>query len=87
MEWFLDKKINGRDYCVTISSEGAAGSIYTTYAYVTKIQDKFVSFSFILLATQCDNFDEPEKSACKSERATFSVDNFIDQIIQTTQIN
>ncbi|HEV7424641.1 MAG TPA: DUF3298 domain-containing protein [Candidatus Paceibacterota bacterium] len=87
----LDKKINGRDYCVTMSSEGAAGSTYTNYAYATKIQNKFVSFSFVLRAPNCDNYgdnyNDPQQTACKTERTTFSIDNLIDQIIQTTKIS
>lgn len=78
--------INGRDYCVTKSVEGAAGSIYIQYAYATEVEDKVLYFTFTLQAVQCGNFDTEEKNACEAERTTFNLDSLVDQIVQTTKL-
>jgi len=75
--------IDGRDYCVTKETEGAAGSIYTQYAYGTELQNKMVFFTFTLRSVQCANYPDPQKTACENERATFMIDPVIDQIVQT----
>ncbi|MEI6400159.1 MAG: hypothetical protein WCO58_01395 [bacterium] len=75
------KEINGKIYCVTIESEGAAGSVYTTYTYTTKFEAGVKKLSFILRATQCANYDEPQQSACKAERVAFNPDQIADAIV------
>jgi len=72
--------INGRDYCVTKESEGAAGSIYTNYAYAFPYNNITVVLTFSLRFVQCANYDEPQQSACLTERALFNPDNALDQI-------
>lgn len=75
------KVINGRNYCVTTVTEGAAGSIYTMQAYAfPKGNNQVAILTFGLRATQCGNYDNPQKSACESERAAFSMDAIMDQI-------
>ncbi len=80
------ENINNKNYCVTKETEGAAGSTYTQYAYVTEIQNKLVSFTFSLRFIQCGNYEEPKKTACENERKTFNIDNTIDKIAQTTAL-
>lgn len=75
------KEINGKTYCVTIESEGAAGSVYTTYTYTTKFETGVKKLSFVLRATQCANYDEPQQSACKAERASFDPDQIAAVIV------
>ena len=82
----LAKTINGHNYCITIVSEGAAGSTYLQYAYETTMQDKNLYFTFTLREPQCANYDDPQKTTCETERKSFDVDNLIDNIIQTTTI-
>ena len=77
--------INSQAYCVTVSSEGAAGSIYTTYAYAFLKNDKVITLNFTLRAVQCDNYDDPQKTECKNERTTFNVDNLADSMAQSVQ--
>lgn len=79
----VKKTIEGREYCVTEKTEGAAGSIYTQYTYVTPKDDKLVTFSFTLQAVQCGNYDNPDKLACTNECAAFSIDPIVDDMIQT----
>ncbi len=74
--------INGHAYCLTEASEGAAGSIYTTYTYTFARGATTVSLSFTLRKVQCANYDEPQKSACQSEQASFDVGPLVDGIAQ-----
>ncbi len=77
------KKINSRDYCIGTQTEGAAGSIYTTYTYNTMQNDRLVSLRFTLRYVQCGNYGEPQKSGCEIERNAFNVDALADRIVQT----
>ena len=78
--------INGRPYCVTTSSEGAAGSVYIDYAYAIAKEGKTVTLSFTLREVQCANYDDPQKTACEQERNNFDVDAFADSIMQTVTL-
>ena len=75
--------VDGRAYCVTKVTEGAAGSIYTQYAYAAPINNKVAILTFSLRFVQCDNYDEPNKTTCESERKTFNIDGVLDRIFTT----
>lgn len=79
----LKKIYNNNTYCIEAMSEGAAGSVYTTYTYITQKDDKLISAKFTLRFPQCLNYDDPKKTACQNERATFDLDSLVDQIINT----
>lgn len=79
------KVINGRSYCLTTQSEGAAGSIYTTYMYKTLISKKTVSLTFIVRMPQCANYEEPKKTACEDEKKTFNINQIVDKIFQSVK--
>jgi hypothetical protein len=72
--------IDGQVYCVTKISEGAAGSIYTQNAYAFPKGNRVVVFNFSLRSVQCANYDDPQKSACQTEQASFDLNNLIHQI-------
>lgn len=78
-----EHRVDGRTYCVTTVTEGAAGSIYRQYAYAFPYNNQTAIFTFSLRFSQCDNYDEPQRVECKSERETLDVDNLIDRIMQT----
>ncbi|HEY4493855.1 MAG TPA: hypothetical protein VJB95_00250 [Candidatus Paceibacterota bacterium] len=80
------KTINGHDYCVTRVAEGAAGSIYTQYAYAFEKDDVTTILTFSLRATQCGNYDDTEKAKCEAERASFNIDSAIDQIASSLEL-
>lgn len=82
----IQKIIGNRLYCVELQSEGAAGSVYTTYIYTTKKDGKLVSLIFILRYSQCKNYDEADKNACELEFANFKLDSTIDRIIDSVNI-
>lgn len=79
--------INGREYCVTSSSEGAAGSTYTNYEYVTDQGSDFVvRIVFTIRKVQCMNYDEPARTACTSEQAPFNPDELADRIAKSIRM-
>ncbi len=75
--------IYGTTYCVTKETEGAAGSTYTNYAYAFAYKGGTAILTFTTRAPQCDNYDDPQKSACKAERATFSIDPIADAMARS----
>lgn len=75
--------IHGRTYCVTTESEGAAGSIYTTYTYATIYGAKLTTLHFTLRFIQCMNYDEPNRTQCLAEQTAFSPDAFADSLMKT----
>lgn len=77
--------INGKSYCVTTQSEGAAGSVYTTYNYKTLIQKKTVAMNFIVRVPQCANYDDPKKTDCENEKKNFNINDMVDKIFQSVK--
>jgi|GEM_PF-84749 len=80
----IKRMVDDRIYCLTKESEGAAGSVYTNYAYAFPLDDsKTVIFTFSLRAVQCANYDEPRKTACENERSSFDLDSMIDRMAES----
>lgn len=75
--------VNGNEYCVTKKTEGAAGSIYIQYAYTAQKDKKTAVFTFSVRAMQCGNYSEPQRKECEDERASFDINDLMDEIIQT----
>ncbi|NCT55007.1 hypothetical protein GW758_03580 [Candidatus Falkowbacteria bacterium] len=76
------KEINGNKYCIGASSEGAAGSVYTQYAYITVIGDNVYSVQFVARYPNCDNYSEEESIKCQTERESFDLDILVDSEIE-----
>ena len=74
------RRIGDTEYCVTEVIEGAAGSIYTQYAYMMERGGEIIILTFSLQFVQCANYGEPEKTACEQEREAFDPDQLIRQI-------
>ena len=79
----MKRTINGTPYCVTTETEGAAGSIYNNYAYAMENGGKTYIFTFSTRSVQCANYDDPQKTECEQERASFNIDNVIDSIVRS----
>ncbi len=71
--------INGQEYCRTVVTEGAAGSIYSQYAYVFERDGETFSMTFSTRAPQCGNYDEAQRLECEAELNSFDVDEIADQ--------
>ncbi len=82
----VKKIIDGKTYCVTGTSEGAAGSTYTTYSYSTLINGKIASISFVLRFTQCMNYPDQEQAECLTERKMFDPDGLANAVIENARL-
>ena len=78
--------VDNRSYCVTIESEGAAGSTYISYTYEFPQDNQTGAITFTLRFVQCQNYDEPKASECESERSAFDIDSTVDRIVQSIKI-
>ena len=83
------KKIGDRIYCMNISSEGVAGSIYNNYNYSTIRNGKLLSINFVAQFPQCTNYDNPEQQQCLDEEAKFEVeiDKIINSIVNSIKVD
>lgn len=81
-----ERTIDGKKYCVTEMSEGAAGSTYLTYTYTHDRGDAVLKASFTIRFPQCMNYDEPNQSACKAEQASFDPDTLAAGLIDTARL-
>lgn len=79
--------VGAKEYCVSASSEGAAGSVFTEYTYTTAWQGKIISLDFTLQYPQCYNYDEPKQSECTQERESFDLDGLVDRIVNSLKLN
>ena len=75
-----------RAHCIVKTSEGAAGSTYMTYEYITGQGDFLAHVKFTLRFPQCMNYDEPQQGACKAEQATFDIDGLVDRIASSIRM-
>ena len=78
----IKKDINGKKYCIGASSEGAAGSVYTEYAYATVINNNVYLTLFLARDVDCNNYPEEEKIECQAERESFNLDNLVDAEVE-----
>ncbi len=72
--------INGKEFCITRKSEGAAGSVYTNYTYTFAIDNQTGIFTFTTRQPQCMNYDDPKQTECINEENNFEISNIIDII-------
>ncbi len=73
--------INGHTYCVTVVSEGAAGSVYRMYSYNFVYHEQNVFVTFSLRFPQCANYPEEERLSCQEEQDSFEPGELVDQTI------
>lgn len=78
-------EINGQKYCIGAFSEGAAGSVYTEYAYATVIKDNVYLILFTARYPNCSNYPNQQKMECETERVDFNLDDIIDQEIRNKE--
>lgn len=72
------RSIDGREYCITEVVEGAAGSVYTQYAFSTRGGDNTLEIAtFSIQEVQCGNYSEPEMTECEREQDAFNIDEVI----------
>lgn len=77
--------VDSTRYCRTVVTNGAAGSIYSTYTYAVEKNNRVLILTFSLRMVQCGNYDEPQKTQCENEREAFDIDGVVDRIMQTAE--
>lgn len=75
------KKIG--NYCVTMGSEGAAGSSYRHYKYQLDKDNKQIILEFTLVYPNCGVYDLDIVNKCEEEERNFDPNVLVDQIIST----
>lgn len=78
--------IDGREFCVTETNEGAAGSIYTDYVYATELEGKVITFTFSLRRVQCANYEELESAVCQDEQEQFDLDAIVSEMARSARL-
>ncbi len=78
-----ERLVDHRTYCVAVKHEGAAGSVYSSYTYVTARDGKLIDVGLALRYSNCGNYDEEQNKACTGEREAFDLDATVDRIVQT----
>ena len=78
--------LNSKTVCATEVAEGAAGSVYHQYAYVTAAPTgELLQYTFTVREVQCMNYDEPQASECVAEQADFNPDTIAAMLIMNTK--
>ncbi len=77
----IEKTIEGRQYCLQISSEGTAGSTYTTYTYATVRKTSLLTVGVTLRFPRCDVYSEPQRLQCKREQEEMNVDKLVNSLV------
>lgn len=80
------RAIAQRDYCIGEETEGAAGSVYTTYVYNTQKDGRMLTVTLAVRYPQCANYEERGKLSCELERQVFSVDEVVSSIVESVII-
>jgi len=83
----IQKTIAGHKYCVKETSEGAAGSIYKSYAYSTVVNERLIILEFALQYPQCQNYNKAQRSECEKEVADFSIEPVVEDIVKSISFN
>lgn len=80
-------QIAGKAVCITAQAEGAAGSTYITYTYRTAKDDYLISLTFTVREVQCLNYDQPQQSACLTERNSFDLNSLANKMLQSVVVS
>ncbi len=80
------RRIDGRIYCIESTSEGAAGTIYTQYAYSTIKGGSLITVSCVIRYPQCINYSEPQRAECTNECEPFDLDKIIGTIVKNLSV-
>lgn len=83
---FAQKIISGRNYCVAVNWEGAAGTTFYNYAYTFVKDSKTFVLTFTLAYGSCENGPEPVACHRKRKQELIDVDTFADQIARSIRL-
>jgi hypothetical protein len=81
-----ERSIDGKLYCISERSEGAAGSRYTTYEYSTDRGDAVMRTVFTIRFPQCLNYDNARQEECEAEQSSFDPDDLAKELIDSARL-
>ncbi|MCF7846318.1 MAG: hypothetical protein K9L85_03700 [Candidatus Peribacteraceae bacterium] len=73
--------IDGNDFCLNKTAEGAAGSVYSTYRYSREYNTQILTLDFTIREPQCPNYPEPKISQCTADQANLNLDSIVGTIV------
>lgn len=78
--------LGGKPVCLTREVEGAAGSMYTQYAYAFELPEGTGIFTFTFRQPQCGNYGVPTSTVCQAEEDAFDLNPLIQAMIGTVHV-
>jgi hypothetical protein len=78
--------VSGNEYCRTVTSEGAAGSVFTDYSYAFAQDEGTATLTFSTRTPQCANYEEDEMEDCEAEVEDFNVDVLANSMARTLMV-
>ena len=72
-----ERVIDGKTFCITSTSEGAAGSRYEDYSYTTPTHDGIEKVSFTLRYPNCSAYESPTRERCEYSQSHFNLDTIV----------
>ncbi len=78
--------VQGNEYCRTMTTEGAAGSIYTEYSYAFADGEGTATLSFSTRTPQCANYEADKMEDCEAEVEDFDVDVLVNSMARTLMV-
>lgn len=70
----------GIDYCINVQQDIGAGSTFYKYNFAFALETGTMNIPFKIRFVNCENFDEPSKTACDEEQSAFNVIPYVHQI-------
>ena len=72
-----ERVINGKTFCISSTSDAAAGSRYTDYTYTTPASTGVEEVHFTLRYPNCGAYESPEKERCEYSQSHFNLDDVV----------
>jgi hypothetical protein len=82
-----EQTINNKKYCVSVESDGAAGTMYSNYTYTTSLGDKIEKLTFVIRTTNCDVYGDAgaDYDNCIKDNASFNANDVANQILSSVE--
>ena len=72
-----ERVINGKTFCISSTSDAAAGSRYTDYTYTTPVSDGVEEVNFTLRYPSCGAYESPVRERCEYSQSHFNLDSVV----------
>ena len=72
-----ERVINRKTFCISSTTDAAAGSRYTDYTYTTPVSDGVEEVNFTLRYPNCGAYDSPTRERCEYSQSHFNLDTVV----------